>query len=101
MLRHVVMWRLAATDPAVRAAQAREIADRLTALVGVVPAIAALSAGPNTGSNEVDGNWDAALVVDVADRDALAAYANHPAHQDVVAYVRGVAADRVAVDFEV
>ncbi|UUT34803.1 Dabb family protein [Microbacterium elymi] len=95
-LRHVVAWKLAATDAAARAAQAAEIADRLTALVGVVPTIGSLSAGANV----VDGNWDVALVADFADAAALKAYAVHPEHQKVVAYVRNVIADRVAVDFE-
>ncbi|MEQ6899075.1 Dabb family protein [Microbacterium sp. KR10-403] len=95
-LRHVVSWKMAATDAATRADHAREIAERLNALVGVVPTIGTLTAGPNV----VDGNWDVALVADFADKAALDAYAVHPAHQEVVAYVRSVVADRVAVDFE-
>jgi len=96
-LRHVVAWRLAAEDADTRAAQAEEIADRLRTLRGVVPTIEALSAGPNV----VEGNWDVALVADFADRSALDAYTVHPDHQQVVAYVRSVVSDRVAVDFEV
>ena len=95
-LRHVVAWKMAAPDAATRAAHAREIAERLKALVGVVPTIGTLTAGANV----VDGNWDVALVADFADKDALDAYAVHPAHQEVVAFVRGVVGDRVAVDFE-
>jgi hypothetical protein len=95
-LRHVVAWKMAAQDAATRAAHAREIADRLNALVGVVRSIGALTAGANV----VDGNWDVALVADFADKAALDAYAVHPEHQKVVAYVRSVVADRVAVDFE-
>ncbi len=96
-LRHVVAWKLAADDESTRAAQAKEIADRLNALVGVVPTIGQLRAGANV----VEGNWDVALVADFADHDALGAYAVHPAHLEVVAYVRSVVSDRVAVDFEV
>ncbi|QAY60398.1 Dabb family protein [Microbacterium protaetiae] len=95
-LRHVVAWKMAAPDAATRAAQAQEIATRLNALVGVVPTIGALTAG----ANMVKGNWDVALVADFADKAALDAYAVHPEHQKVVAYVRSVVADRVAVDFE-
>jgi acyl-CoA reductase-like NAD-dependent aldehyde dehydrogenase len=95
-LRHIVAWRLAATDETERAAHAQEIADRLLALVGVVPSIGTMTAGPNV----VEGNWDVALVADFADRAALDAYQVHPVHQEVVAYVRGVVSDRAAVDFE-
>ena len=34
-------------------------------------------------------------------RDGLEAYATHPVHQEVLAYVRSVMSDRVAVDFEI
>ncbi|MBN9153599.1 MAG: Dabb family protein [Microbacterium sp.] len=95
-LRHVVAWKLAADDESTRVAQAREIADRLRALVGVIPSIGTMTVGPNI----IEGNWDVALVADFADRDALDAYVVHPVHQDVVAYVRSVVSDRVAVDFE-
>jgi hypothetical protein len=95
-LRHVVAWKMAAPDAATRTDHARGIAERLNALVGVVPSIGTLTAG----SNVVTGNWDVALVADFADAAALDAYAVHPAHQEVVAYVRSVTADRVAVDFE-
>jgi len=96
-LRHVVAWKLAASDPAVRDEQARQISDRLMALVGVVPSIGSLSVGPNV----IDGNWDVALVADFEDAAALDAYQVHPVHQEVVAYVRSVVSDRVAVDFEI
>lgn len=97
-LRHVVSWRLAATDDAERLAQATKIAAELHALKGVVPEILDLHAGPDVARG---GNWDVTLVADFADRDALQRYVAHPAHQLVVTYVRGVVADRAAVDFEV
>jgi hypothetical protein len=95
-LRHVVAWKLAASDQKTRDEHAQEISDRLRALVGVVPSIGALTVGPNV----IDGNWDIALVADFADAEALDAYQTHPVHQQVVAYVRSVVSDRVAVDFE-
>ena len=68
------------------------------ALQGVVPSILDIRVGPDVGGG---GNWDVALVADFADEDALNAYVRHPDHQAVVAYVRSVVSDRVAVDFEV
>ncbi len=96
-LRHVVAWRIAASDEATRTEHAQGVAARLQSLVGVVPSILSLSAGPNV----IDGGWDVAVVIDVADAAALQAYQTHPAHQEVVGYIRSVVADRVAVDFEV
>ena len=97
-IRHVVTWKLAAEDAAERGAQAAEIARRLNALGGVVPQLLSISAGANVAYPEA--NWDVTLVADVASIAALEEYQVHPAHEEVVAYVRSVVASRVAVDFE-
>jgi len=97
-LRHVVAWKLATDDAALRAEQAHRISDDLMALRGVVPTILDIRVGPDVVGG---GNWDVALVADFADRAALDAYATHPDHLAVVGYVRSVVSDRVAVDFEV
>ena len=97
-IRHVVTWKLAAEDAAERGAQAAEIARRLNALDGVVPQLLSISAGANVAYPEA--NWDVTLVADVASIAALEEYQVHPAHEEVVAYVRSVVASRVAVDFE-
>lgn len=99
MIRHVVAWKLAAEDDAVRAAHAAEVARRLNALDGVVPQLRSISAGANVAYP--DTNWDVTLVADVDSIEALEEYQVHPAHEEVVAYVRSVVASRVAVDFEV
>ncbi|MDQ4215644.1 Dabb family protein [Microbacterium capsulatum] len=98
-LRHVVTWKMAAEDPKERAEHAAGVASRLQALVGVVPSIRSLSTGVN--SLAIDGNWDVTLVADFDDAEGLDAYQVHPAHQEVVAYVRSVVGGRSAVDFEV
>ncbi len=99
MIRHVVTWKLAADDAAIRAEQAAEVARRLNALDGVVPQLRSITAGANVAYP--DANWDVTLVADVDSIAALEEYQVHPAHEEVVAYVRSVVASRVAVDFEV
>ncbi|WP_314427031.1 Dabb family protein [uncultured Microbacterium sp.] len=99
MIRHVVTWKLAAEDAGLRAEQAAEVARRLNALEGVVPQLRSISAGANVAYPEA--NWDVTLVADVDSIAALEQYQVHPAHEEVVAYVRSVVASRVAVDFEV
>lgn len=98
-VRHVVSWTLASEDAAERRAQAIEVARRLNALEGVVPQLLSISAGANMAYP--DTNWDVTLVADFDSIDALEEYQVHPAHEEVVAYVRSVVASRVAVDFEV
>lgn len=97
-IRHVVAWKLTAEDPDTRAAQAAEVARRLTGLVGVVPSIRSLSAGPNAAY--AHQNVDVAVVIDFDDVQGLDDYQTHPAHQEVAAYIRSVVGDRMAVDFE-
>lgn len=96
-IRHVVVWKLATDDAEVKAEQAAKIAASLVALATVIPQIASISAGAEALYAE---NADVALVADFADRAALEAYQQHPAHQEVGAYIRSVVSDRVAVDFE-
>lgn len=98
-IRHVVAWKLAAEDETVRAEQAAEVARQLKSLVGVVPSIRALSAGPNAAY--AHANVDVAVVIDFDDVQGLDDYQTHPAHQEVAAYIRSVVDSRMAVDFEV
>ena len=98
-IRHVVMWKLAESDAAERSAQASEIARRLNALQGVVPQIISIDVRANTIFP--DANWDATLTADFASLDDLAGYQTHPAHEEVVAFMRSLVASRAAVDFEV
>lgn len=98
MIRHVVSWKLAEPDAALRGEQAAEVARRLNALMGIVPELRAVSAGANVA--HPDANWDVTLVADVDSLDALEAYQVHPAHKEAGAYIKSVVASRVAVDFE-
>jgi Stress responsive A/B Barrel Domain len=97
MIRHVVAWQLAATDPDEKTAHATRIAAGLSGLVGVVDEIRSLEVGADVVGG---GNWDVALIIEFDDRDALARYAAHPEHQKLVTFIRSVAAQRMAVDFE-
>ncbi len=96
-LRHVVAWKLATEDEALRRAQAARMTEALLGLKGVVPELIDITVGTDVLGG---GNWDVALVADVADAAALDAYQRHPAHEAIVGYVRSVVSDRVAVDFE-
>ena len=98
-IRHVVAFRLSDPDPQVRSAQAADAAERLRGLVGVVPSLRAMDAGAN--ALDLPGNWDLVLVADVDDAAGLDAYVTHPEHEKVAAFIGGIRADRVAVDFEV
>ncbi len=95
-IRHVVAWKFVG-EATERRQTARDLAQQLNELFGKIPGLLAVSAGPN--SVPLEGNWDLALVADLADEEALAAYQAHPDHQAVAKVIKAAAVGRVAVDF--
>jgi hypothetical protein len=71
----------------------------LAELVAEVPAISSASWGDDITDN--DANYDFALVMDFADRDAYQRYRTHPAHlRFIEAFMREVPTDKVRVQYE-
>ncbi|ARJ04386.1 hypothetical protein GCM10010988_31520 [Cnuibacter physcomitrellae] len=99
MIRHVVAWKLATTDPAQKEVDAARIVAELSALVGVVDSIRSLQVGANMAY--ADRNWDVVLVGDFDDLAGLEAYQEHPSHVAAAAVVRSLVAERASVDIEV
>lgn len=98
MIRHIVLWKLAAEDANTRAEHAAKMSETLMALRGVVPEIIDISVAPNAAYEGM--NWDVGLVADFADVEALERYIVHPSHEAAATYVRSVVSDRVAVDMQ-
>lgn len=98
MIRHLVLWNLVADGDAEKELIVAELAERFAALEHL-DGVERLEIRADLG--ETDGNWDVVLVGDYRDTAALDAYQVHPAHQDVVAYVKSVVTSRACIDFEV
>ena len=98
MIRHIVAWKLKATEPAEKEEAARRLAVGLQELVPIIPEIQHLTVGADLGV--VDGNWDVALWVDFASLADLDSYQSHPAHVAFAALPRELTADRVCVDLD-
>lgn len=96
MLIHTVMWKFADAEGKTKAENVDIVKDGLEALIGKVPVLQSIE----FFKNEVvcDRNFDAMLVVEVANESDLDAYKNHPAHKAVAAYVAKVTTARAAVD---
>jgi hypothetical protein len=90
VLTHVVMIRLA--DPST----APRLVDLLTGLVGQVPGLRSVQAGPNVVPSA--RAWDFGFVALFDDEAALAAYQVHPAHVAVAGEIRAAATEIAAVD---
>jgi len=91
MLTHVVLFTFASLD------HAHEARRRLLTLVGQIPEIQHLEAGVDVVRSE--RSFDLALITRFASLEAMEAYQVHPAHQEVVAYIKTVATKVVAVDY--
>ncbi len=98
MIKHIVMWKLKDTaEGAPKAENAKKMKEMLLALPPVIPQIISLE----VGINENGGEYDAVLVTEFASYEDLKTYDQHPAHQQVRAFVGSVAAGRAAVDFTI
>ncbi|GAB3500658.1 Dabb family protein [Nocardiopsis coralliicola] len=93
-LRHIALftWNDDASPGEIAA-----IGEALSALPAAIPELRAYAFGPDAGVS--DGNADYAVVADVDDAEAFAAYRDHPDHQAVLARIRPLLAARSAVQF--
>jgi hypothetical protein len=95
MLKHVVLFKFA--DPT--AANLDRAAAALRSLDGVVPTLQSIEVGLDTTRS--DRCYDLCLTTVFADREGMAAYAVHPAHQEVVGVLRELTTGAAVVDYEV
>ena len=97
MIRHIVLFRLAADDDTQRRDDAHGIAERLEALETEIAGIESIRVDRDLGL--VSGHWDVALVSEHHDNAALEAYQVHPAHVEVATWIGTVISDRAVVDY--
>lgn len=99
MLKHIVMFRL--LDEAEgndKITNARIAKEKLEALNGVIPGLLRLEVGLNIADSEMAA--DIVLYSELESREALPAYQQHPAHQEVVKFITLVCSERRVVDYE-
>jgi len=100
MIKHVVMWKLKDNVAGnSKGENAREMKRRLESLPEVIPEIRRLEVGLNVKDSERAA--DVLLYSEFDSPADLAAYIQHPAHQEVVTFVREIAAETRVVDYEV
>lgn len=99
MIRHIVLFKLAAEDETQRRDDAHGIAARLEALETQIAGIQSIRVDRDLGL--VEGHWDVALISEHDDNAALEAYQVHPAHKEVFGFISSVVSDRAVVDYSV
>ncbi|MBA7595928.1 MAG: Dabb family protein [Calditrichaeota bacterium] len=100
MIKHIVMWRLKEkARGATKEDNAWTMKAHLEALPAVIPEIRRLEVGLNIKDSERAA--DVVLCSEFDSPEALATYIQHPAHMEVVAFVREVTNETRVVDYEV
>ncbi len=96
MIKHIVMWKF---KDETTEADKLEIKRRLESLKGVVPSLVEIEIGLNF--SPCAPAKDMVLSTGFQTVEDLAAYASHPEHQKVVAFVKPFVAERAVVDYEI
>jgi hypothetical protein len=101
MFVHIVFWRLheRTADGRTKAENGLELKRRFEALRGQIVGLLRCDVGLDVlhGAESVD----VALYSEFESRAAYEAYAVHPAHKEIVGFLKDVRSERRAVDYEI
>jgi heme-degrading monooxygenase HmoA len=99
MIKHIVMWNVRGDTVEERQIAIDRLKSSFEKLVGHVPGLSRLEIGADI--SRVDYACDVVLYSEFESRDALAAYADHPAHLKARDDVKELRIARHQVDYEV
>ncbi|WP_208247000.1 Dabb family protein (plasmid) [Rhizobium sp. T1470] len=97
MIKHIVMWNVRGEDTEQKLAAATDVKARFEGLLGQIPGLRSLEIGIDV--SRVSYACDVVLYSEFDDEEALAAYAEHPAHLEVRRQLDGVRTARFQVDY--
>ena len=97
MIKHIVMWKLKDENKIKNAALLKK---KLLALKDQIKEIKEIEVGINSQEASSE-NYNVVLVSEFLSMEELNKYTVHPAHQDLVKYVRTIRDIRTAVDYEI
>lgn len=95
MIRHIVMWKFKENEHD----NMLVFKERLLALKGQIPEIRAMEVGINI--NPSDRSYDAVLVSQFDDLDALKRYSENPLHVEVSDFCKTIRISSASVDYEI
>ena len=99
MFKHIVFWRLKDTGNGHdQLASARAMKQKFEALRGVIPGLQRIEVGIDV--SRTDDSCDVALYSEFESRAAFDVYYEHPAHQELVQFIKSVRTERRMVDYE-
>ncbi len=96
MLKHIVLFKIP-DNTQDKNKIVTTLKDKLESLKFKIPQLKKLETGINISDRS--SAFDIALVTEFENENDLETYRSHPDHQDVVAYIKKVAADTIVVDY--
>jgi hypothetical protein len=96
-IKHIVMWNLLGSSKEEKAASVTAVKSRFERLRGLIPGMTHLEIGVDF--SRVNYACDIVLYTEFESREALNAYATHPAHLKVRDELEGVRIARYQVDY--
>ena len=93
MIRHIVLWKQLEGHEQ----EKEQFLSGLRGLVGVIPGLHSVE----THRADIPGQFDACLIADFDDAQALASYREDPRHIAVASIGRAIAVSRASIDFEI
>ena len=100
MIRHVVMWKFKENgEGKTKEENMAIVTERLYALLPVISELKKMEIGADI--SHTDMSMDLMLLTEFESVEDMHAYAVHPAHKAVSAYVRKVIESRVVLDTEI
>lgn len=100
MIKHIVMWKLKEhAEGADRASNAKKMQAMLKSCNNLVPGMLKLEA--SLATPELEATYDVVLYTEFADKTALDAYQEHPAHQAIKPFIGAVRSERQCMDYQV
>ncbi len=92
MVKHIVVWQI---KEGVAAEQKQEMKRKLDALISRIPRLLKIEAGIGFDGETMS------LYSEFVSKEALEVYQAHPAHQEIVAFVKKFVVSRVVCDYTV
>ena len=97
MLTHLVFFRFKDAEGRSADENAAHAKAMLEALPAQIPELQSLSCGHDV--SRTPASFDLGLSTTFVDAEALEIYRVHPAHQEVIAFIKATTSDRAVVDY--
>ncbi len=99
MIKHIVMFKLKATEGMTEYENALEAKKRFDKVIEGVDTLKRGELVINS-PEAPDSNYTVALICEFDDIEGLNAYQIHPVHKEFGAFIAGVKSDRACIDYE-